>query len=182
MPIFGVIMDAVLGHPRHQHARRLHHLLRHSRRSRVAHHSSRSRVSGCQHPSPSHGCRFTGRCPAGPPLCWPLPHRSPGCPAAFKSRGYSFIRTMDGPRSPTSCAPSRWRSMESPPAPLVVTLPPPTAPPPPSPLATQQPTRRDRSPTPAPPGFGRTGILAACSGEQPLFTYVNTGISFGVCR
>lgn len=85
MPIFGVIMNAVLGHPRHQHARRLHHFLRHSRRSRVAHHSSRSRVSGCQHPSPSHGCRFTGRCPAGPRYAGPCltghrgvpPHSSP---------------------------------------------------------------------------------------------------------
>jgi hypothetical protein len=172
MPTFHWIMDAVLGLPRHQRARRLRYLLRRSmRRTRWGSRRGRARVGGRRH-YPHR------RVPATPVVVPPpVPVAPPPPPPVAEAprrilvqgvqycahHGWTAVVTMPGKPCDLPL------EMESLPAPFVATPSPPTAPSPPP--STSQPTPSfRRSPTPAPPGFGRTGTMAARTGEPPLFT------------
>jgi len=162
MPTFHWIMDAVLGLPRHQRARGLRHLLRRPMRStRRGSRGGRARVGGCRH----YPCRRVTATPVVVPP--PVPVAPPPPPPVAEAPHQILVQGVQ------YCAYHGWTAVVTLPdepcdlPPEMESLPPPsTAPPPPPPTPSR---RRRRSPTPAPPGSGRTGTLAARTGEPPFF-------------
>nr|AAP50933.1 hypothetical protein [Oryza sativa Japonica Group]ABF96509.1 retrotransposon protein, putative, Ty1-copia subclass [Oryza sativa Japonica Group] len=164
MPTFHWIMDAVLGLPRHQHPRRLRYLLRRPMRS--THRGSRggrARVGGRRH-YPRR--RVTATPVVVPP---PVPVAPPPPPSVTEAPRRILVQGVQ------YCAYHGWTAVVTLPGepcdlpPEMESLPPPsTAPPPPPPTPSRR-QRQRRSPTPAPLGSGRTGTLAARTGEPPFF-------------